>query len=201
VQWVDYDNYVGWAPRRPHYRSWDEPWIDNNVHHWLVVRKGDFNRENINSYRVPSVTRSGNVSQNPIQRHQPDVMTIQRYFKDPIQVMKFEKEPVVTQIKPVRTNTSPERNVPPERVIPPLDRTPLPPGRTNPPQERTNTLPERTNTPPGSKKITTTTQTPGNRPLIRMQVPTTEKQKVDKYRSKVEKEVLVKKTPRTQKVD
>ena len=217
VQWIDYGDNVGWAPRRPHNNNWAEPWENNNVQPWTVVKMRDFNREDITSYRVPSVTRDGNLNQTQIQRRQPDVKTIQRYVKDPIGVVKFEREPVVTQSPPVRTNLPPERNAPPdrnprppdrnaspevnappERINPPHDRTPLPPERINPPQDRTNNPPERINTPQGSNRNNISFQPPGNRRLIRLQVPPAEKQKVDKYRPKVEKDKLIKKKPRTQ---
>jgi hypothetical protein len=178
VQWIDYGDYVGWAPRRSHNGNWAEPWNDNNVHPWTVVKMGDFNRENVMSYRMPNVARVDNSNQNPIQRRQPDVKTIQRYVKEPIGVVKFEKEPVVTQIPPVRTNNAPERTV-------------TTPVRNDNPPERTNITPERPNTPPVTKPQS-------NRHIVRMQVPPAEKQKVDRYSPKVQKDVLVKKNPRTQ---
>jgi hypothetical protein len=192
VQWIDYGDNIGWAPRRANNRSWPEPWENNNVHPWMVVKIGDFNRENINSYRERNVTRVENVNQTPIQRRQPDVKTVQRYVKEPIGVVKFEREPVVTNNPPLRTNTPKERTTtPPERTTPPPDRTP--------PPERTYTPPEKTTTPPVISRNTTPPKQQKGRQIVRMQVPPTEKQKVDKYRPKVEKEVLIKKNPKTQK--
>jgi len=208
VQWIDYGDYVGWAPRRPHNENWNEPWQDNNVHHWMVVRKGDFNRENVNNYRITAINRVDNVSQNPIQRRQPDVNTIQRYVKDPIGVVKFEKEPVVTRTTPVKNNNNvPDRTVKPPEGTPtlpvrndnnPPERTSTPPVRNDNPPIRTSTPPSRNDTPTLRTNTTAVAKTPGNRQIIRMQVPPKEKQKVDRYSPKVQKDVLVKKNPKNQ---
>jgi hypothetical protein len=195
VQWIDYGDYVGWAPRRANGRSWTEPWENNNVHPWMVVGKGDFNRENINKYRVPSVNRYDNVNQ--IQRRQPDVKTIQRYVKDPIGVVKFEREPVVTKTPPVKTINTPERNVIPLKNDNPPVRTETPPVRPETP--RNDNPQQRTTTPPVTQRDIKTTIPTNTRNIVHLQVPPTEKLKVNKYRPIVEKEVLVKKTPKTQK--
>jgi hypothetical protein len=159
----------------------------------MVVKMGDFNRENINSYRVPTVTRVNNVNQTPILRRQPDIKVVQRYVKDPIGIVKFEKEPVLNQTPPVRSNNPPVRNDNPTvRTETPPVRNDNPPVRTNTPPVRNDNPTVRTNTPP-------VTKTQGNRHIVRMQVPPTEKQKVDKYSPKVQKDVLVKKNPRTEK--
>jgi len=207
VQWIDYGDYVGWAPRRSNNRSWSEPWNDNNVHPWMVVKMGDFNRENINSYRVSTVTRVNNVNQTPILRRQPDIKVVQRYVKDPIGIVKFEKEPVLNQTPPVRSNNPPVRNdnptvrteTPPARNDNPPVRTNTPPVRNDNPPVRTNTPPVRNDNPTVRTNTPSVTKTQGNRHIVRMQVPPTEKQRVDKYSPKVQKDVLVKKNPRTEK--
>jgi|CZKP01.1.fsa_nt_gi hypothetical protein len=192
VQWVDYGDYIGWAPQR-HNGSWGEPWADNNVHHWMVVRKGDFNRENVNSYRVPTVTRVEDNNLNPILRRQPDVKTIQRYVKDPIGTVKITREPLVNQTPPERIVTPPVKNENPTvRTNTPPDRIVTPPERIVPPPLRNDNPPVWTNTP-------MVTKTQSNRHIVRMQVPPAEKQKVDRNSPRVQKEVLVKKNPRTQK--
>jgi len=207
VQWIDYGDNIGWAPRRPHNGNWSEPWQDNNVHPWIVVKMGDFNRENITSYRVRNINSYENNNQTPIQRRQPDVKTIQRYTKTPIDVVKFQKEPVVNQYPPGKTNPPPVRNekspdltnTPPTRNDNPPDRTYTPPVRNENPPVRTENPPVRIVTPPVTSGNPPVVRSQGNRHIVRMQVPPAEKQKVDRYSPKVQKEVLVKKNPRTQK--
>jgi hypothetical protein len=164
----------------------------------------DFNRENITSYGLPSVSRVNNVNQNQIQRRQPDVKIVQSHLKEPIKTVKIDKEPIRNETPPVRTNTPPVRNDnPPVRTItPPVNndnppvRTSVPPVQNNIPPVRTNTPPVRNDTPPVINKNQTNVRPPNNRNIIHMQVPPEEKQKVDRYRPKVEKDVLIKKNPR-----
>jgi hypothetical protein len=188
VQWVDYDDNVGWAPMRYNNRNWPEPWEDNSVRPWMVVRMEDFNRENVTTYRLSTVTRTENVNQ--IVRRPPDVKVVQRYVKEPINVVKIEREPVRDQIPPVRTIN------PPVKTNTPPDRTNTPPVRNDTPPVRNDTPPVRTNNPPLTNRNTTITKPSNDRNIIHMQVPPTERQKIDKYRPKVEKEVLIKKNPR-----
>jgi hypothetical protein len=192
AQWIDYGDYVGWAPLR-HNGSWGDPWDDNNVHPWMMVKKSDFNKENVNSYRVPTMTRSENNNQIHIQRRQPDIKNVQRYVKNPIGVVKFEREPVVNRTPPIGTNVAPERT-----VNPPV-RNENPPVRTEAPPVRNETPPARIITPPVKSNYSPGVRSQGNRHIVHMQVPPAEKQKVDRYSPKVQKEVLVKKNPRTQK--
>jgi hypothetical protein len=172
VQWIDYGDFVGWAPRRVYNRNWSEPWENNNVHAWMLVRKVDFNKENIYTYRVPSISRLDNTIQ--IQRRQPDVKTIQRYVKDPIEVVKFDKEPVVTRSSQVNAKNDPEKSVNPPVI----------------PREKTNTPP-----PVSQREIKTTKP----HTIVHMQVPPAEMKKIDKYRPKVEKDVMKKKSSSPQK--
>lgn len=224
VQWIDYGDNIGWAPMRSNNRTWSEPWENNSAHPWRVVRMEDFNRDNIISYEVPAVSRVNNVNQNQIQRRQPDVKIVQRHLKEPIKIIKINKEPtgietppvrnrnpqVGNETPPVRTSNPPVRNdnAPVRTNTPPVnnDNVPLrtdptitketPPVRTiNTPVRNANT-PVRTNTPPGINRNTKTVSVPNNRNIIHMQVPPEERQKVDRYRPKVVKDILIKKNPR-----
>jgi hypothetical protein len=209
VQWIDYGDNIGWAPMRPNNRNWSEPWENNSAHPWTVVRMEDFNRENITSYGVPTVSR-GNDNQNQIQRHQPDVKSIQSHLKEPIKIVKIEKEPIKNENPPVRTNNptvrndnSPVRtNTPPDKIEnqplrndPPV-RNDNPPVNTYTPPVRNDNPPVRTNTPPVINRTVSNVKPPNTRNIIHMQVPPEEKQKVDRYSPKVQKDVLIKKNPR-----
>jgi hypothetical protein len=202
VQWIDYGDNIGWAPMRANNRNWSEPWENNSVHPWMVVRIEDFNRENIISFGVRSVSRSNN-NQNQIQRRQPDLRIVQSHLKEPIKIVQISKEPIRNETPPVRTINPPVRNdnTPVRTITPPVknDNPPLrtdPPVRNDNPPVRTNIPPVRTNTPPVINKNTTNVRSPNTRNIIHMQVPQEEKQKVDRYQPKVVKDVLIKKNPR-----
>jgi hypothetical protein len=191
VQWIYYDDQVGWAPRRGHGRSWSEPWNQDNAHPWVVVRMEDFNRENVVSYRMNNVPTGGTGQSSIIERRQPDLKIVQQRVKEPIQIVKIVREPVLRN--PVRTNVTPPVERTPVRtdVTPPVDRNP---GRTDvtPPVQRT---PVRNDTPPVVRNQNPPPQ--NSRPIYRMQIPPQEKQKVDRYQPQVEKNVLRKKAPVT----
>jgi hypothetical protein len=201
VQWIYYDDQVGWAPRRAQNRNWLEPWEQNNVHPWVVVRMENFNRENVVSYRMNNVPMVRDVQTARIERRAPDLKIVQTRVKEPIQVVKIEREPV--QRNPVRNVVTPpvERNPGKTDVTPPVERTPVrtdvtPPvdrnqGRTDvkPPVERT---PVKNDAPPTVQNRTAPQNT---RQIYRMQIPPQERHKVDRYQPTVEKNVLRKKAP------
>jgi hypothetical protein len=194
VQWIDYGDNIGWAPMRANNKNWSEPWDNNRVHPWMVVKMEDFNRENIISYGVSNTSRSNN-NQNQIQRGQPNLRIVQSHVKEPIKIVQINKEPIRNETPPVRTISSPVRNdnSPVRTTTPPVNNNvPL---RSDPPIRVDNT-PVRTNTPPVINRNTTNVKPPSNRNIIHMQVPQEEKQKVDRYQPKVVKDVLIKRNPR-----
>jgi hypothetical protein len=184
VQWVDYDDNVCWAPLRYNNQNWSEPWDNNNIHPWMVVKMQDFNRENISTYRENKIIRAtGNVNQLQIERRQPDVKVVQRYVKEQIPIVKITREPIKNQAPPIRTTNPPVRT-----STPPVanDNHPV---RTTPP-------PVRNDNPPVTNRSTTTVRPQNNRNIIHMQVPPAEKQKVDRYSPQVQRNALIKKSPR-----
>jgi hypothetical protein len=205
VQWVDYGDNVCWAPLRYNNQNWSEPWENNNIHPWMVVKMQDFNRENISTYRENNISRViANNNQVQIERRQPDVKVVQRYVREPIPIVKIVREPVSNQTPPVKTTNPPVRtnNPPVVKDNPPVrnDNPPVgndnPPVRTTTPPVRNDAPPVRTNTPPVTSRSTTTVRTQNDRNIIHMQVPPTEKQKVDKYSPQVQRNALIKKNPR-----
>ena len=196
VQWIDYGDNIGWAPMRANNRNWPEPWENNNVHSWTVVRMEDFNRENINTYGVPSVSRVNNVNQNQIQRRQPDVKSIQGHLREPIKIVKIDKDPIRNETPPLRTNPPVRTEIPPVKNENPPIRTNTPPVTNNTPPVRTTTPPIRNDAPPVINRNPTNVRPPNNRNIIHMQVPPEEKMKVDRNSPRIQKDVLIKKNPR-----
>ena len=206
VQWIDYGDNIGWAPMRANNRSWGEPWENNNVHPWMVVRMEDFNRDNITSYGVSAATRNNHIGTSSIQRNAPQLRTIQSHVKDPIKIVKINKEPNRNENQAVRNNPLPIKTeatpreypkvVPQVRNDDPAVRTNILPVRNDNPTVRENTPPVRTEAPPVNTKNATNVRAPNNRNIIHMQVPPEEKQRVDRYSPKVQKDMLIKKNPR-----
>jgi hypothetical protein len=204
VQWIDYGDNIGWAPMRAHNRNWSEPWENNNVHPWMVVRTEDFNRENINSYGVPTVSRVNTVNPNQIQRRQPELKIVQSHVREPIKIVRIDKQqqPVRTVTPPVRNDNAPIRYPAVRNDAPPV-RNDAPPVRTDNPPVRNDNQPVRTITPPVindaapvPNRNTPNVRPQNNRNIIHMQVPPEEKQKVDRHQPQVVKDVLIKRVPR-----
>jgi len=199
VDWIYYDDQVAWAPRRAHNRLWSEPWQQDNVHPWVVVPMKDFNRENVISYRMNNDTRNGFEQPKTIERRQPDFKVVQSRVSEPIQTVKIEREPV--QRNNVSNVVTPPVDRNPVDQRPPIDRNPQgvkPPENRNPvdqkpPVERNPVGNNQQQ--PGRNQNAPRVQPQNDKPIYHMQIPPQERQKVDKYRPAVEKNVLIKKAP------
>ena len=93
VTWIDYDDYVGWAPIPPPGIVYGNPWEMNENHHWHVVRHKDFTEDNIRSYTINNPIRNESGSRG-ITRTEPDKFEIQKYVNKPIQEVKLKHETV-----------------------------------------------------------------------------------------------------------
>jgi hypothetical protein len=176
VQWFENGDEVGWAPIRYNNHSWPEPWENGGGRVWNVVRMQDFTNENINTYRVADVNHSDNNMR--IENRPPEVKTVQQYVRQPIQVVKINRVPVVNPPNQVIRNR-PDQNDNTQRVTPPA---PNNPPKVNPPVVNNNSSPKQR----------------GGRQIYNIQIPPQEKAKVDRNRPKVEKNVLVKKNQQQQ---
>ncbi|MDR3611354.1 MAG: hypothetical protein P4L27_12380 [Ignavibacteriaceae bacterium] len=174
VQWFDYGDQVGWAPLRPDNRSWPEPWENGGGKVWTVVRLQDFTNEDIHTYKVVNVNHTDNNIR--IEHRVPEVKTVQQYVRQPIQVVRINRVPVVT---PPASTTRNQSNPPVSNNNPP---------RVNPPVQNNNP-------PRGNPPVTTNPGRKGVKQIYNIQIPPQEKVKVDRNRPKVEKNVLVKKDP------
>lgn len=58
VRWIEYDNYVGWAPLPPPGVDYGRPWDSNGRMNWHVVDQRNFTEGNIRSYRIAYPARS-----------------------------------------------------------------------------------------------------------------------------------------------
>jgi len=58
VEWMDYGDFIGWAPLPPPGVDFGEPWESPDMGYWNVVRKQDFNGDNIRDYRIENPLRN-----------------------------------------------------------------------------------------------------------------------------------------------
>jgi hypothetical protein len=94
VVWIQYDNYIGWAPLPPAGVYWDDPWANSQIAAWNVVEARDFTREGVSQYRIsrPSKNRGGNAQS--IIRQQPDRRQIERFTQTPVRRVEMSRKEV-----------------------------------------------------------------------------------------------------------
>lgn len=106
VVWLNYGDYIGWAPRPPHGIVYGRPWERNENRYWHVVRVTDFTKDNIRDYRVTNITRDNNGGREVITRP-PDRQFIERNIGKQIPEVRIQRQPVklpeaTVQREPVR---------------------------------------------------------------------------------------------------
>jgi hypothetical protein len=126
VQWLEYDDYVCWAPLPPGRVIWPQPWERSRLDVWVVVRDNDFMSDNIGTRRIDRSILWREPHRGTIFVRRPELNMIQQHTAVPIRPIRIEREKAVV----------------------------------------------------------------GKREFNRMRIPEPEKQRVDKYRPKVEKEVV-----------
>jgi hypothetical protein len=108
VVWSTFGNYVCWAPAPFSGAYWPEPWDSGPVFNfWVGVRLGDFDRDDVGSFRVHEFPRGEIPAREHIFSGPPNIVLAQRYAHHPIQTERIQRE---------RVNW-PNRNY--DRMIPP----------------------------------------------------------------------------------
>jgi Family of unknown function (DUF6600) len=169
VQWIEYGDYIGWSPLAYGGVNWPEPWENSDVHPWNVVKREDFNQENIGSHRVKNPPPGEMKEPGRLERRRPDVKMVEQYVKAPISVVKIEREPV--RVKKEVVKKEPIRNEPIRQEPVKIEKEPV----------KVDTKP----IPPPSEQV-----------IHQLKVPKQETDKIERYRENVEKNVLI---PRSQK--
>jgi hypothetical protein len=93
VEWVDYGDYVGWAPLPPPGIRYGDPWELDNRHYWNVVRQQDFTRDNIRDYRIVNPLRD-EMGGRSVLNAPPDRSTIESATGGRINSVNIQRERV-----------------------------------------------------------------------------------------------------------
>ncbi len=163
VDWITYGDYIGWAPLSPPGVNWPEPWVHHDIGVWNVVRVRDFDRDDVGRYRIVKPPRAGELSQARMDHHPPNVQMIETQTRRKIPRFPIERHSMNMSFR------QPERRG---------DE-----GGVNPAQGEEHRQPEQGQTAGRGK------QGADNEPQ-RMVLPDGERKRVEKHRSKVEREVL-----------
>jgi hypothetical protein len=118
VSWIDYDDYIGWAPLPPPGINYGNPWERNEYHYWHVVRHRDFTEDNLHNYLIVNPTRN-EIGNREVIKAEPKKNEIERYANKPIPEIKIQRENITLpprQIKkmnlPMEENRRVEQNAP-----------------------------------------------------------------------------------------
>lgn len=110
VLWMDYDDYIGWAPMPLSGIAYGNPWESNENRHWFVVRHKDFTKDNIRDYRinnpVRNETEAGNIINTP-----PNKSEMEKYAGNPVNEFKMQKETIKLPEREIKKmNLPPQEN-------------------------------------------------------------------------------------------
>jgi hypothetical protein len=108
VLWVDYDDYIGWAPIPPLGVIYGNPWEMKENHHWHVVRHKDFTEDNIINYRIKDPVRNEPGAIDVINKP-PDKSEIEKYVGKSIPEIKLQHENITLPPKQIK-----RMNLPPQ---------------------------------------------------------------------------------------
>jgi hypothetical protein len=111
VEWLNYDNYVCWAPLPPRGIKYRNPWDDgeSSYHPWHVVRSRDFTEGNIHNYilnRPPARDRTDEIS---ITRDAPGRTFVERSTGRNIPDMRTKKETIKFPKRQLQRMVLPDR--------------------------------------------------------------------------------------------
>lgn len=113
VDWIDYGDYVGWAPMPPPGVVYAAPWETRGQGYWEVVRKQDFDKENVGYYRVKNPVRN-TMGGREVSNEPPDRTIIQTATGRSVNVVKLPRETVNAQkreIQRVKTPPGEEKEI------------------------------------------------------------------------------------------
>jgi predicted small secreted protein len=93
VEWINYGDYIGWAPLPPPGINYGEPWEMSDNHYWNVVRKQNFIRDDIRDYRVSNPIRNEAGGRGVINLP-PNRSEIESATGGTVQQVTIQREPV-----------------------------------------------------------------------------------------------------------
>ncbi len=110
VVWIDYNDYVGWAPLPPAGVTYVNPWEVNGNRYWHVVKQKDFMEDNVHNYFVDKPTRSATVTRN-IGRQAPTRTAIETSSRRTVTDYKTRPQTIKLPNREIkRMNLPPQEN-------------------------------------------------------------------------------------------
>jgi hypothetical protein len=91
VEWIEYGDYVGWAPLPPSQVLWPRPWEPHRFHIWIIVERNRFLDDDIGRHRIsrfPERRPEGGI----IIDREPDVSRVEHWVNHPIPERRLERQ-------------------------------------------------------------------------------------------------------------
>lgn len=95
VQWVQYEDYVGWAPLAPAGIAWSQPWERSELDVWAVVHTADVTRDFVGEHRIARGAMRIEVQRDKVIQRAPDPIVIEKQTQQKVETVKIERETVV----------------------------------------------------------------------------------------------------------
>jgi hypothetical protein len=166
VEWLNYDGYCAWSPLPPAGVTWPEPWGVRGVRFWVTVRDRDFDRNDIGQYGIGRPPRPFHGDMRSISHEPIGIHEFERITGRHLRPMPLEYGPTHVFMNPGRAEEHRgevrHEGGPPER------------GHGN--MEQGSRAPH---------------EQQGRKELHRMVLPRHEQQRVERYRPRVERNVMV----------
>ena len=93
VSWIDYGDYICWAPLPPSGVVYGHPWDRDYERYWHIVKRNDFTKDNVSEYRVMNPGRNV-TNENKYLNRPPDKEEIQRTTGRNVPEINIPKESV-----------------------------------------------------------------------------------------------------------
>lgn len=100
AMWVDYDDYVGWAPVPPAGVEWPDPWDESDFDPWVMVSLNDFDNENIEQHRLHRAPEPMDPDRQDVFHSPADIGRIEGFKGEQIPPMKLERRDVPIYMHP-----------------------------------------------------------------------------------------------------
>jgi hypothetical protein len=100
AQWVDYDDYVGWAPIPPAGEEWPDPWNETSFHPWVMVTLNHFDAENVEHHRLNRAPEPKDPDRQDVFHGPADIGRIESYKGEELPPMKVERRDLPVYMHP-----------------------------------------------------------------------------------------------------
>ena len=95
VQWVQYGDYVGWAPLAPAGVRWGRPWERSQFDVWAVVHTNDIDRDYIGRRRIARADIRFDAEHEKVFDQSPEPRMIEGRVQHKIEKVRINRETVV----------------------------------------------------------------------------------------------------------